>query len=119
MMVGLPLAFHIADLVRIDTGVYVPVVFNADRSLVFSVPVDLWFQVSRRTWLGPMSAFRHVETNDGAVQSRFDWVLGFGGGVQVGDAVDLKAMFLLPRANDRNAFAAYGFGFGVQFRIGE
>ena len=32
MMVGLPLAFHIADLVRIDTGVYVPVVFNADRS---------------------------------------------------------------------------------------
>lgn len=119
MMVGLPIAFHIANLVRIDTGLYGSAVFSEQRALVVSVPIDVWFQVSRHVWLGPMSAFRRFETNDGIGESRLDWLLGFGGGVQVANAVDLKAMFLLPRANDNDTFAAYGFGFGLQFRIGE
>ncbi|MBX3193001.1 MAG: hypothetical protein KF819_38810 [Labilithrix sp.] len=111
---GAPLAFHVGDILRIDTGIYIPVVFDNPASTVISAPAYFWFQASPHVWLGPMIGVRHVNPPG---PSRDDILLGFGIGYQVASAVDLKWMFLMPRVNDDNR--AFGVGFGVQFRIGE
>jgi hypothetical protein len=119
IMMGLPLAFHVGGFMRIDTGVYVPVIFTGPASSVISVPVDLWFQVSRQVWLGPMAGFRHVDPG-GPPLAHDDLLLGFGLGYQVASAVDLKWQLYTPRINGSgNDVRAYGAGMGVQFRIGE
>jgi hypothetical protein len=119
VMFGVPLAFHIADFMRIDTGLYVPVIFADEIGTVISVPGYFWFQVSNRVWLGPMIGLRHVDPG-GPNNSRNDLLLGFGVGYQVASAVDLKWMLLFPNANtDDGRPRTWGAGFGLQFRIGE
>ncbi len=119
IMAGVPLAFHIGDVVRIDTGLYLPVLFTDPTSTVISIPGYFWFQVSRSVWLGPMVGLRHVDVG-GPVDSRDDFLLGFGLGYQVASSVDLKWMLFSPRVNtDTGEPRVFGAGFGLQFRIGE
>jgi hypothetical protein len=118
IMFGVPLAFHFGSIVRLDTGVYIPVIFSSPATTILSVPAYLWFQVSNKVWLGPMFDFRHV--NRPLPPAADNVLLGFGVGYQVASAVDLKWMFLAPRVNaTANERHAYGGGFAVQFRIGE
>jgi hypothetical protein len=119
VMFGVPLAFHLGSILRIDTGFYVPIVFNDPTTVVLSVPGYFWFQVSNSVWLGPMVGLRHVDPG-GRAFSHDDFLLGFGLGYQVASAVDLKWMAFIPRVNtDRDEPRAFGAGMGVQFRIGE
>ncbi|AKV04544.1 hypothetical protein AKJ09_11207 [Labilithrix luteola] len=116
-MAGLPLAFHVADFMRIDTGVYLPVVFTDPEFVAFSIPGYFWFQTSSRFWLGPMSALRIVDNGPGPTET--DLLLGFGMGYQVAPAVDLKWQLYFPRINQDAGARTFGGGFGVEFRIGE
>jgi hypothetical protein len=115
MMFGLPLAFHIGSTVRIDMGVYVPVVFYDQTFAGVTVPGYFWFQVSRKVWLGPMTSLRFIDPGPG--NSYTDLLLGFGLGVQVASAVDLKTWLLFPRINQDEGARTFGAGFGVQLRI--
>lgn len=117
MMFGVPFAFHVTDFMRIDTGIYVPVVFYDSAFNGISVPAYLWFQPSEHLWLGPMFAVRFIDPGP-ATNHDTSLLLGFGLGYQVASSVDLKMMFLLPNA-DNDLSRALGFGFGAQFRIGE
>jgi len=116
MMFGVPLAFHVSDLLRIDTGVYVPIVFNDPTFHGFSIPGYFWFQTSEKLWLGPMAQLRFIDPGIGALDAHL--LLGFGLGYQVANAVDLKTMILFPSVEDDFA-RRVGAGFGVQFRIGD
>jgi hypothetical protein len=116
MMFGVPFAFHVADFLRIDLGIYTPIAFYDPTFLAFSVPAYFWFQVSEAVWLGPMTSLRF--TNLGNNASETDFLLGFGLGIQVASAVDLKTMLLFPAIDDATT-RNFGAGFGVQFRIGE
>ncbi len=116
MMFGVPLHFHVADFLRIDTGVYTPLVFNDPTYSAFSFPGYFWFQPSEKLWLGPMVQLRFVDPGPGNHDAHF--LLGFGLGYQVANAVDLKTMILFPAVNDDIA-DSFGAGFGVQFRIGD
>ncbi len=120
MMFGVPLTFHAGHVLRIDTGVYVPVVFYDPAFNAIAVPAYFWFQVTDRLWLGPMFSLRSIDP--GRVPSRdrrFDLLLGFGLGYQVASMVDLKTMFFFPRINDDDGLRYFGAGFGVEFRINE
>jgi hypothetical protein len=119
VMFGVPFAFHIADLLRIDLGIYIPVISGNPTSVAISVPAYFWFQVSNAVWLGPMVGLRHIDPGGQAV-SHDDFLAGFGLGYQVASSVDLKWMVFAPRVNggDRDA-RVYGGGMGVAFRIGE
>jgi hypothetical protein len=121
IMLGVPLTFHIADFMRLDTGLYIPLVFDDPASTVISIPGYFWFQASNRVWLGPMIGYRHVDPGGRPnPPSHDDFLIGFGVGYQVASAVDLKWWFLIPRVNTAdNEPRLYGGGFGVQFRIGE
>lgn len=116
MMFGVPLAFHVADWVRIDTGAYVPLVFNDPTFHGVTVPGYFWFQTSRKVWLGPMASLRFLNFGNNANDTNL--LLGFGMGYQVANAVDLKWWFLLPRVDD-DVVRRFGAGFGVQFRIND
>jgi hypothetical protein len=119
VMFGVPMAFHIADLLRIDLGVYIPVITSDPTFVVISVPAYFWFQVSNKVWLGPMLGARHVAPG-GPAPSHDDFLLGFGLGYQVSTSVDLKWMVFAPRVNGGDGDArVYGGGMGVAFRIGD
>lgn len=111
VMFGVPLAFHVAHFLRIDTGAYVPVVFGDPTEARVSIPAYFWFQPTSRFWLGPMAALRVVDQTD--------LLLGMGLGVQVHSAVDLKAQLFFPRINGVEGARNFGAGFGVQFRIND
>jgi len=116
MMFGVPLAFHVTDFMRIDTGAYIPIVFNDATFNGLTIPAYFWFQTSEKLWLGPMLSVRFIDPGPGnhdASRRR-----GFGLGYQGASMVDLKTMILFPQVD--NGFArSFGAGFGVQFRIGE
>jgi hypothetical protein len=115
-MFGVPMAFHAGHSVRVDLGVFVPVVFEDPTDVWISVPVDVWIQVSRRVFLGPMTGIRHYA-------GRRDWVdrtdvsLGFGFGLALTQAIDMKAMALFPEIDDREGARTWSLGFGFQFRV--
>jgi hypothetical protein len=116
LVVGVPVALHVTDILRIDTGAYVPLLFDNPTFNGISIPGYFWFQPGNRLWLGPMSALRFLGNGGGAHDAHL--LLGFGLGVQVANAVDLKTWLLFPTIDD-NPSRNYGAGFGVQFRIGD
>jgi hypothetical protein len=110
---GMPLAFHAGDQVRIDTGVWVPIVFGDGTPVGVSVPFDLWFQVTPRLWLGPMAGIEIVPYANGPTVTEVS--MGFGLGYQITRYLDFKTMFLFPELNQDTSY--YGLGAGVQIRI--
>lgn len=116
LMFGVPLAFHVSDLLRIDTGAYIPVVFYRPAFNGLSIPAYFWFQTSEKLWLGPMAQLRFIDQGGGPHDAHL--LVGFGLGYQVASSVDLKTMILFP-AIDNDVVRQFGAGFGVQFRIGE
>jgi hypothetical protein len=126
VMFGVPMAFHIGDRVRLDVGVYSPVIFPPREDASFSIraPLDVWIQATSRFWIGPMTglAFENVAglAFDDAGRPRgnteqTEFSLGVGLGYAITHAIDFKAQFLFPELNlDSRVF---GFGAGVELRI--
>jgi len=114
-MFGLPLAFHIGDSARIDTGPYFVTLFYAQTGTALSFPAYFWFQVSEKVWLGPMARVLVPLTPNPHPDPAL--LLGFGVGIQVASAVDLKSMILFPGITETQGAQNFGVGFGVQFRI--
>jgi hypothetical protein len=114
-MFGVPFAFHIGEVARLDLGLYFPIVFYTRAFYAISIPFDAWFQVTRKVWLGPMTGVRFNRFADNTTSN--DVSLGFGLGVQITRILDFKTMFLFPRINDARGTALFGLGAGIQVRI--
>jgi hypothetical protein len=114
---GMPLAFHLGDRVRLDSGVYVPIIFsnNPDEYFAVSVPFDVWIQITRQLWLGPMTGVKFQQFGDRPTRTETDISLGFGLGYQITSAVDFKTMLLFPELNHDSR--VFGIGAGVEIRI--
>jgi hypothetical protein len=122
LMFGLPLVFHFGRAARLDTGVYVPILFYDPTVSFVSFPLHLWFQLTGRFWLGPMSGVRVGTTDRGPWwrpfpgPSRTEVPLGFGLGYSVLRNLDFKAQFLFQDvANGEADF--WGFGGGLEVRV--
>jgi hypothetical protein len=123
-MFGVLFLIRIPPIIRLDTGIYVAEFFNRhdpsnndglyDVQRPFLVaPGRLWFQVSRKVWLGPMTQITHVPWT-----GHIELLLGFGLGIQLSRIVDLKTQFYFPEINhDPPGTRAFGAGVGVQIRI--
>jgi hypothetical protein len=109
-MFGLPIALR-AGFVRLDTGLYVPVIFYDQTLTIVSVPLHIWIQAAYNFWLGPILGLRVVSQGG----SHTEYPLGFGLGWQLNRAVDLRTWFLFPNAN-RDAAARY-WGLGVALEV--
>ena len=118
-MFGMPLMFHIGHAVRLDTGVFTPVVFYDPIITELRAPIDVWIQCTPRLWLGPMSGLSIYNPTGrrGDPNGRVDVSLGFGLGYQILRTLDFKTQFLIPRVNEDNGIHSFGFGGGIQVRI--
>jgi hypothetical protein len=122
-MLGVPLRLHFGRIVRIDTGVYVPVVFYSinggpvANAVSVNIPAEVWFQVTRRFFVGPLTELR-INNDDPAlgIGHGAGVLLGFGLGYQISRFADFKAAFDFPRLNGTPGpdFGA-GAGLGLHF----
>jgi hypothetical protein len=113
VMFALPIALHVAAL-RIDTGIYVPVLFYDPTVTVISVPLQLWIQATPRLWLGPLFELRVVEVSG---HSHSEAPLGFGIGSALDRRVDLRAWLLFPDINQNRGDRTFGGGVALQIRF--
>jgi hypothetical protein len=113
---GMPLAFHLGNRVRLDTGFWLPTVFsNPGPILGISVPLDVWIQVTPRLWLGPMTGLYWPDVNRNPPANQPFVSMGFGLGYSITHWLDFKTMFLFPELNEDSR--VFGAGAGVQIRI--
>jgi hypothetical protein len=112
VMFGLPVALH-AGSVRLDTGVYVPIIFTNPTTTIVSVPLHLWIQASSTLWLGPIFGLRVVSQGG----SHNEYPLGFGLGTMLTRAVDLRTWFLFPNIDRVQGARQFGAGVAVQIRF--
>jgi hypothetical protein len=113
MMVALPIALQ-GGVVRLDTGVYIPVLFYDPTLTVISIPAHLWFQVSPTLWLGPLFGIRVFRRGSA---SATEYPFGFGIGSMLTHALDLRAWLLFPDINQDQPSRSYGGGFAFQIRF--
>jgi hypothetical protein len=86
---------------------------------IFSMPVNLWFQVTPKVWLGPLTGFRIYDHGYDNVsydrRSSFDLIFGFGLGVSVTPFLDIKTQLLFPRINTGADWFGAGVALGFVF----
>jgi hypothetical protein len=114
LLAGVPLAFHLGNRVRLDTGAYLPILFFPHRPVPsLNIPIDVWIQASRRLWLGPVAgvAFQQLGQPDATTSVS----LGFALGDALTRFIDFKAMFLFPHIDDGSR--DFGVGAGLEVRI--
>ncbi len=112
-MFGVPVAFHFGGVVRLDTGVFVPVIFSQPAQASMSVPARIWFQPTPRFWLGPITAVRFHDVPPPYLRREdASLLVGFGVGYSFGRFADFKADLIFPRVNDDRA-PTRDFGIGV------
>jgi len=122
-LLGVPLRLHFGRIVRIDTGVYVPVIFYdigggpVANAVSANIPVAVWFQATRRFFVGPLAEIR-ANNDDAAlgIDRAAGVLLGLGLGYQISQFADFKASFDFPRLNGSPGpdFGA-GAGLGLHF----
>jgi len=109
VMFAVPLRLRLGA-VRIDTGVYVPILFYDPTQTAVSFPFHIWLQASRTLWLGPLLGVRFVN-------SHTEYPLGFGLGTALANAIDLRTWFLFPDINHDEAARTFGAGLALQIRF--
>ncbi|HEY6475981.1 MAG TPA: hypothetical protein VI456_05320 [Polyangia bacterium] len=112
MMFAMPIALRAGSL-RLDTGLYVPIIFGNPTQTVVSVPLHLWIQATRTLWLGPLFGVR-VYSGGGGNQ----YPLGFGLGTALTHLVDLRTWILFPDISKNEAARTFGAGVALQLRFG-
>lgn len=112
-MFGAPLILRLAIL-RIDTGVFVPILLYEPKVTVISIPVAVWFQVSSTLWLGPMLGLR-VYKSGGPSSEQYPF--GFGLGTMLSPMADLRAWVWFPDISDSQTSRTFGGGLAVELRF--
>jgi hypothetical protein len=116
LVTGVPLRIHIPTLARIDTGVWVPIVFNSDTSYSIDIPAQLFFQAGQ-AFFGPMTGVRFNHPGGDLGDSTTDIPAGIGGGYTLGGVLDLKVQVRTERINDVSWTKYIGGGLGVGLRL--
>jgi hypothetical protein len=119
VMFAVPLRLRLGA-VRVDTGVYVPILFSDPTQTAISFPFHIWLQASRTLWLGPLLGVKFVDGNGSAGTPRerhTEYPLGFGLGTALANAIDLRMWFLFPDINRDEAARSFGAGLALQIRF--
>ncbi len=113
---GVPVRIHIPGFARIDTGVWLPVIFSSDPSFTIDIPAQLFFQVNQ-AFFGPETGVRFNHPGGDAGDSTTDIPAGIAGGYTLGGVLDLKVQVRTERINDVSWTKYIGGGLGVGLRL--
>ena len=111
-MVGLPIRLR-AGSIRLDTGLYVPIIFTDPTTTIVSVPLHLWIQATSRLWVGPLFGLR--VTNRGGSDTEYPF--GIGLGTMLTGSIDLRTWFMFPDISRDAAARYWGAGLALQVRF--
>jgi hypothetical protein len=109
IMVAVPIDIHFSPVVRLDTGLFVPIIFNKPTDYLFSFPAHLWFQIDRLA-LGLITGVR-VEGRGGYVSVPIGAGINFG----LSRDLDLRTWVLLRDA--KSSSKSLGVGVGLEARF--
>jgi hypothetical protein len=113
IMLAVPLHLHLGDRARLDSGIYVPIIFTEPTtSKVISVPLHLWFQVDPSVALGLLTGVRLYRPGSG-----YTVPLGVGLNYGVSNATDLRLWFLFPNVKGSGATDVFGLGIALAVRF--
>lgn len=104
---GVPIALHLGSRVRIDTGLFIPIILSDNTNVEISLPIHLWFRLDGGTFLGPMTGVRF---HDGGGESV---PFGIGAGTSLAYDADLRFWLLFPNIDDGGADDYWGTGIGL------
>jgi hypothetical protein len=113
---GLPMRIHMPGFMRIDVGLWLPVVFTPNNYVyILDIPAQAFFQIGD-AFVGPESGVRI--NNIGSSPTTVDVPVGVGGGYTFGGIFDVKAQLRTERINSSGwATQAFGGGIGVGLRV--
>lgn len=116
---GAPLAIHIPNVLRVDTGGYIGFGFYDPTLVYFHIPADLWVQLSPQFWLGPVTGLTvYNQRVNGVTNEQTNVAVGFGMGYQIASWFDLKFLPIdWPAINQDRGVSNFGFSAGVELRI--
>jgi hypothetical protein len=113
IMLAAPLRLRLGA-VGIDTGVYVPIIFEDPTASAISFPFQIWIQATRAVWLGPLLGIRIVNQRGTTFT---EYPFGFGLGVAMNPFVDLRTWILFPDISGDAAARTFGAGVALQIRF--
>jgi hypothetical protein len=112
---GLPVRFRVPDVVRIDTGIWVPISF-VERTWGFELPLSVWF-AHGPLFFGPMTGLFFNNPRNGTAPGGEPSEVAIHAGVAAGYTferrVDLKAQVLTIRLGDPEWSRYIGGGLAV------
>jgi len=111
---SVPMQIH-SGIFRADINPGIVLGFYNPAAFVLSVPVNLWFQVTPKVWLGPLLGFRAYDHGYYANGGPVDLIVGFGVGVSVTPFLDIKSQLLFPRINSGADWFGAGVALGFVF----
>jgi hypothetical protein len=116
---GIPMRIHVPGFMRIDVGLWLPVLFPPaplpSEVFILDIPVQAFFQVGD-AFVGPLTGVRI--DNIGNNPTTTDVPVGVGGGYTIGGILDIKAQLRTERINSGSwASQSFGGGFGVGIRV--
>jgi hypothetical protein len=112
VMLAVPLAFHFSPTVRLDTGIFVPIIFSDPTRSVISFPFHLWLQASDQVAVGPITGIQ-VHNPGGSITVPLGLGLNYG----ATSTADLRFWFLFPNIKGDGQARNYGAGIGVEARF--
>jgi hypothetical protein len=107
VLFGIPVALNLGGRVRLDTGIFIPVIFYDNTDVDISVPIHLWFRLDGGTFLGPMTG---IVFHDGGGETV---PFGIGFGTSLAYDADLRFWLLFPNIDDGGANDYWGAGVGL------
>jgi hypothetical protein len=110
IMIALPLHLHFGA-VRLDSGLYVPIIFTDPRFSVVSVPFHFWFQASPELALGVLTGVRRFRPGGGTAVP-----LGVGLNYAMSFATDLRTWLLFPNVRGGGT-EDFGGGLALEMRF--
>jgi len=106
-MPALPLRLHLGA-VRIDSGVYVPIIFAEETTTIVSIPLQFWVQATSGLWLGPIFGVKYFDHGR-------QYPVGFGLGSAVGARTDLRFQVLIPDVEPSAKIVTFGLALAFRF----
>jgi hypothetical protein len=112
IMIALPLHLHLGAAARVESGLYVPIIFTDPRTSVISVPFHVWFQTSPDLALGVLTGVRRYRPGGGTTVP-----LGVGLNYALSLATDLRTWLLFPNVKGDGATDDFGGGLALELRF--
>ncbi len=105
LVLGVPLALRLGDRLRVDTGLFLPIIFtDPDTTVDMSIPLHVWIKVNSNLFLGPVTGLYLPDHGGRRVP------FGFAVGNSISYDAELRFWLLFPDVREDSGAKNFGVG---------